>query len=298
MRLPARRRDDEATAPARPAAAPAVEGGEVVRRLLDVQRLAGNAAALRAAEEEPVIRRTVASKLLSKTNKVLNPAVDRPKGLYTLGYCPPVLNGQRIDESAGVQGARGHVELPKLKEKATDEGVSLTVTKVATNKVTSHQDLLVKPPWRKKKLSQDELVRATEGIDIELAGRDWTEGGSFEVVGEDGAPATLAQQVKLHEDVHAQENLEVSQAVLEPWDEELQQAKDAKQAFTGADRQEAEAALWAHAGATPDQVADRLVQDWGARSDAFHRRPEGATTVDDPQLDPGRQAVKLPIRQP
>jgi hypothetical protein len=162
----------------------------------------------------------------------------------------------------------------------------------------SEQDLLVDPPWVNRALSQHQLIVATEGIALKLSGRAWAGGGSFAVVGAKGDAATLQKQVQKHEDRHAADNLNVGANVLALWDEKLEDAKREHRAFKGANRDEAEGALYAHMRGTPNEIADRLVEQWGEKSDQFHKTAAGKTTVHDPKLNEAAHAVTLEITQP
>ena len=65
-------------------------------------------------------------------------------------------------------------------------------------------------------------------------------------------------------------------AVIVPWDAKLEAAKTANTKFKGASAADAEAALHAAMGGTPDQIAQAQFNKWIALNNATHR---GRTTA-------------------
>ena len=91
-----------------------------------------------------------------------------------------------------------------------------------------------------------------------------------------------------HEDHHAADHAAAFNATIMPWDAKLTSAKAAGMKFAGATAAEAEAALWAHMGGTPDEIADAFMARCAAAVVAYHGSaaggPIGAPT--DPQASP------------
>jgi hypothetical protein len=261
-------------------------------QVLALQRLVGNRAVVDAWPG--IVQRSVRGQAVGATRQVKDPAALFAQGEYSLGYTPPVLNGRRMDEGLSPAQARTSIGRPTTQEVPGGEGTTaVKVVGEPVNVIGSEQDLLTDPAWRMQ-LGHDEMYLALGG-DQRLNGPEWAKGGTLEIVGDGNDPRRLQEQVKTHEDVHAADNLNVGATVLLPWDSKLQEVEELGTTFDGATRQEAEAAMYAHVGGTPESVVDTLVEEWGQKSDNFHRTAAGATNIDAVDIADTTATVRIKV---
>src|SRR5450755_4372873 len=108
----------------------------------------------------------------------------------------------------------------------------------------------------------------------ELAGCTGAGATTFRAYG-DPTDAAMFAANRRHEDHHAADHRAVFDTTIVPWDNKLTAAKAAGTKFQGATATDAEAALWATMGGTPDQIADAFWTQCLARGAAFHATPAG-----------------------
>jgi hypothetical protein len=244
-----------------------------------------------------LVQRRLTSTFLANVTTPYQPARDRLLGQFTLGYTPPVLNGNRIEERGGVAAAQAALNRPTLDARQPKpDTYEARVAAVPVNTVSSDQELMVAPPWTANGTGH-QLVVACEGVGESNKADRWP-AGTLEITGEGDDPQRLATQVKEHEDFHAGDNLAAAADVIGMWDGELEQMRIKDRTFAAGTAAEAEASLYRAAGGTPDAIAARVTDQWMKRSDAYHKMEQGKTTVHDPVIDDGVRCVRLRITQP
>jgi hypothetical protein len=248
-------------------------------------------------DKSPPVQRRLTATAVRTVTTPYQPATDRLRGEFTLGYTPPVLNGRRVDEQGGQAVARQALGRPTLDVQETRPGTfRARVQAEPVNAVSSDQELMVNPPWTAQG-SGHQLVLACEGLGDSSRIDGWPN-GTIEVTGQNNNAGQLQAQVQAHEDYHAADNLNAAADVILPWDTALDAMRQNNSAYEGATAAEAQTRLYQAAGGTPDAIADQVTQEWMARSDAYHRTPAGGTTVQDPHIDHATHRVTLPITQP
>jgi hypothetical protein len=272
---------------------------------VSIQRLHAQLQALSAIEEEQgecncspsragAIQRSVRF-LDGDVIRKKNPAEATAKGDFSLGFTPPKLNGNLLQEKDAE--ARKAIQGPTL---ATEPATGLTgkfwggfiahVSTVPSNSVGYEMYLPTSPPWTASAdpsflgnllPSYFGKCRGSEEEDEEESGQgEVTKGEAkpsrikFSVSGPKGE-GYLEKQVELHESVHVGLHKEVSDKYLVPWDQKLAQFQ--KNTVWGETPEIAMVKLFAKAGGTPEQIASQLNQSWNKASDDFHNSDAGKT---------------------
>jgi hypothetical protein len=257
----------------------------------------GDARPLHGRHASGVVQRRLSATAVRNVTTPYQPATDRLSGAFTLGYTPPVLNGQRVEEQGGQAAARQALRGATLDVRQTEHGTfRARVESEPVNTVSSDQELMVNPPWTAPG-NGHQLILACEGLGNSITVEGWA-AGTLLVTGLNNDPRQLQTQVKDHEDYHAADNLNAAADVIGPWDAALGEMERENKSYEAPTDAEARARLYQAAGGTPANIADRVTQEWMARSDAYHRTPAGGTTVQDPQIDQANRRVTLPITQP
>jgi hypothetical protein len=248
-----------------------------------------------------VIRREVDWQGARTVNQVYHPANDRMTGATTLGINLPVLNGNLITQAGGAAAVRNAIQGPTIGGRRLENGThQVWVDVVPRNRAGFDEDLPVNGPWTANGTKRQAFL-ATEGApEANALMNDLNGATTLEVTGEGGSHQALQEQVRAHEDRHGRDHEAVVDDILVPWDRRLWWSKGVVRTtkYEGAGRAEAEAALYADVGGTPDQIADRLEAAWGNRSDVFHRTTAGTTTVHPPDVSPTGDQVTVTITQP
>lgn len=260
-------------------------------RLRSLQRVAGNRAV------SGLLQRKLSGTLVANVTTPYQPARDRLLGQFTLGYTPPLLNGQRIEERGGRAAAQQALNRPTLDVQQTGpQTFRARVAAEPVNAVSSDQELMVNPPWTAAGTGH-QLILACEGLGDSIRMEKW-QNGTVEVTGDGNDPQQLAAQVKAHEDYHAVDNLNAAADIIGSWDGALDQIRQKDRVFEAVTAEEAEARLYRAAGGTPDAIASRVTDEWMAKSDAYHRTAAGKTTVHEPRIDHTQRRMTLKITQP
>ncbi len=103
----------------------------------------------------------------------------------------------------------------------------------------------------------------------------------FRALGMPSDPAMFAAS-RRHEDHHADDFFSAFMSTIYPWDTELEVASGAAllgraTPYHGRTKGEAEAALYAAMGGTPDQIADKFADANAEATKAYHDTPEGGS---------------------
>ncbi|MFW6174258.1 MAG: DUF4157 domain-containing protein [Chloroflexota bacterium] len=108
--------------------------------------------------------------------------------------------------------------------------------------------------------------------------------------------ADLVTNVRTHENRHATDHEAVFNAVAVPWDAALTAANTSNRIFREPGVSGCEAALYAAAGGTPEQIARRLWSGWVGANNAFHASPAGAAAQpSNPQANADCSASSLDV---
>lgn len=198
-----------------------------------------------------------------------------------VGVTWPTLNGKQFWSSAEVRGAIARptlkvTALPADPDAAGAKGFDAEVDTVPTNTASFDETVLAAGPWRL------DTAKATIGAMLPaLASCTGAGNTRFRAYG-DPSDEAMATANRRHEDHHANDHKAAFEATVLPWDQKLAAAKAGGQKFNGATAADAEAALWAAMGGTPEQIADAFFDACAAAVVAFHGTalggPVGAPT--------------------
>lgn len=184
-----------------------------------------------------------------------------------VGVTWPTLNGAQFWSTAA---ARAALVRPTLKTTAVAAGgFDVQVDTVPTNTASFDETVLAPGPWR--------LVTTKATIAAMLPTLTTCTGAGntrFRAYGNPSDAAMFAAN-RRHEDHHAADHRAAFNATIAPWDAKLAAAKAGGQKFHGATAADAEAALWAAMGGTPDQIADAFMNQCAAAVVAYHSSPAG-----------------------
>jgi hypothetical protein len=192
------------------------------------------------------------------------------------GVTWPTLNGTTFWSNGEVRGA---LAKPTVTTTAAASGFEAEVGSVPTNLGSYDETVLAAGPWTTV------VARGTIAARFPTLAQCSASGDTtFRAIG-DPSDAEMQAANRRHEDHHATDHRDAFNATILPWDTKLMSAKAAGTKFAGATAAEAEAALWAHMGGTPDQIADAFMARCAAAVVAYHGSaaggPIGAPT--DPQ---------------
>lgn len=191
------------------------------------------------------------------------------------GFTPPTLNGIQVLSTAQTRAALAR---PGLKTSAapppgfppgTPGGFDAEVDNVPTNTGSFDETVLAAGPWRV------DTAQATIAAILPTLTMCTGPGNTrFRAYG-DPSDTAMFEANRRHEDHHANDHRTAFNATIAPWDAKLTAAKASGQKFHGATPADAEAALWAAMGGTPDQIADAYFNQCVALNNAFHGSPAG-----------------------
>ncbi len=193
------------------------------------------------------------------------------------GVTWPTLNGTTFWSNGEVRGAMAK---PTVTTTAVASGgFEAQVGTIPTNLGSYDETVLSSGPWTTVVARGTIAARFPTLVQCSASG-DTT----FRAIG-DPSDAEMKAANRRHEDHHAADHRDAFNTTIVPWDTKLASAKAAGTKFAGATAADAEAALWAHMGGTPDQIADAFMARCAAAVVAYHGSaaggPIGAPT--DPQ---------------
>jgi len=228
------------------------------------QGLAGVAEEAPLIEEQTVQRAaTFSAGAVHETNNLANTVVNgAPVGVTT-----PVINGTVTATGAQLTAALAR---PTLTTTASaGGGFDAEISTVPTNVGSFDETVLSAGPWRigTTKAFFHGLFPSVPGMG----------GAGATRLRAHGDPDDRAMQVanRRHEDHHASDTRAAFTNIVVPWDQKVTAAKAAATKYHGATAADAEAALWAAMGGTPDQIATALITRLVADTNAFHATAAG-----------------------
>jgi hypothetical protein len=224
------------------------------------------------AAVQPAVQRDAAfgASPVNAVNNLANCVVNN----QAVGVTWPTLNGTQFWSSAEVRGAIVRptlkvTALPADPDAAGPKGFDAEVDVVPTNNASYNETVLSAGPWRL------DTAKATIGAMLPALGSCSGAGNTrFRAYG-DPSDAAMAAANRRHEDHHAADHKAAFEATVVPWDQKLAAAKAGGQKFNGATAADAEAALWAAMGGTPEQIADAFFNACAAAVVAFHGTAAG-----------------------
>jgi hypothetical protein len=249
----------------------------------------GQPAVQRATEPLPVQR--VATFTASPVHQVNNLADVVVNGTPA-GVTWPTLNGRQFWSNAE---ARAAINRPALKVTAAAAGgaggagaaggaggpgaaggagagggFDAEVDNVPNNTASFDETVLSAGPWRLN------TTKGTIGAMLPALAAACTgpAASRFRAFGKPSDAAMFAAN-RRHEDHHANDHKSAFNATVVPWDQKLTQAKASGSKFHGATAADAEAALWAAMGGTPDQIADAFMAACQTAVDNYHGTAAG-----------------------
>lgn len=168
---------------------------------------------------------------------------------------------------------------PTLRVEARGSGaVAVSVQAVPAQNVGYIMELPTRGQWQlrvaaaniKVKLENQPII---EGVHIPI-GSDETGSVLLDVR---GLPtnAAFGDMVETHEDVHVADIRATVEEILRPWDAALTRFHNEGRQFEAPNQVTATAALYAAAGGTPRQIADRFVETLRQKGIAFHQTDAG-----------------------
>lgn len=184
-----------------------------------------------------------------------------------VGITFPTLNGTILMGPANAQGA---VAKPTLAfGSGASGGVTAQVATVPANTGSFDETVLAPGPWT---IATPKTAIATRFPSLTTC----TGAGNtdFRAIG-NPSDAHMHTANRRHEDHHAADHHTAFNATIGAWDTRLTAAAAAKTIFNGAAQADAEAALHAAMGGTPDQVAGAYWDACIAAGHAFHGTPAG-----------------------
>jgi hypothetical protein len=183
------------------------------------------------------------------------------------GVTWPLLNGTQFWSVAEAQGA---IARPTVTTTAVAAGgFEAEVDTIPTNTGSFDETVLRRGPWR--------LVTAKATIGAMFPTLPTCTGAGdtrFRAYGSPSDAAMFAAN-RRHENHHARDHRVAFNSTVKPWDAKLTAAKRGGQTFQGATAAEAEAALWAAMGGTPDEIAEAFMNACAAAVVAYHGSPAG-----------------------
>jgi len=183
------------------------------------------------------------------------------------GFTPPMLNGAIILSPAA---ARAAIRRPTLSfTPAASGGVNAKVTDVPINVGSFEENVLAPGPWTTV------APKATIGARFPaLAACAGAGNSTFRTIG-DPSDAQMFAANRRHEDHHAADHEAAYNGSLVTWDSNLIVAQVLNEEFHGPTQADAEAALFARVGGTPDQKAEQFFNEAIRLGQAFHATPAG-----------------------
>lgn len=185
-----------------------------------------------------------------------------------VGVTWPTLNGAQFWSGAEASAA---ITRPTLTTTAVAAGgFDSEVDAIPANLASYDETVLAPGPWR---LATTKAVVAA--MLPPLAAKCGGAGNTrFRAYG-NPSDAAMFTANRRHEDHHADDHRDAFNATVVPWDTALTAAKAANRKFHGATAADAEAALWAAMGGTPDQVATAFFDACQAAVIAYHGSAAG-----------------------
>jgi hypothetical protein len=215
----------------------------------------------------PVIQR-VANFVSGAVSATTNMALHLVASKRDAGFTPPTLNGTTI---LSAEAARRAIRAPTLVGQSNDDGttVSTWVNTVPTNEASFTMQVPSGGPWSTV-TPKASVVALFASLGLAAQVGCSTAGNSTFSVNGKPSDADFAANVRTHEDLHAADHKRGFNSVIVPWDTQLEAAKTFRTVFNGATVADAEAALFAAMGGTPNQIATAQYNKWIALNNATH----------------------------
>lgn len=201
----------------------------------------------------------------------------------SLGYTPPHLNNLIVQPSTSALEFTAALKPPTVAvNQLSEKEFAATVTDVPTNYVGYMMYLPMPGPW---------IAHATDipktigflGLDKTL-GLEEVNQLNVRITGLKGNDQTLEQQVKKHEEVHAEDIIRLINNIFVPWDQKLTKAKEEQTAYVGATAEEARSKLYEAVGGTPEEIATKFFVAAENASREFHKSEKGKTNPLQPSI--------------
>ena len=157
-------------------------------------------------------------------------------------------------------------------------GVAVSVESVPVQQVSYLMELPTNGPWS--------LRVGAANIKVKLANQPIADGVDIPIGPDEGGDLTLqvrglptsqafANLVETHEDVHVGDIQTAIEEILKPWDARLSTFRNQGRQFEGMTESTATARLYAAAGGTPREIADRFVMRLRQLGMIFHNTDAG-----------------------
>ncbi len=213
----------------------------------------------------PMIQRT-ATWAAGPVHEVNNLATAILNGTV-VGVTWPKLNGSTFWSTAA---ARAAMRSPTVVfSSAASGGVDAQVATVPTNTGSFDETVLAAGPWTTV------VPKATVGAKFaSLASCTGAGNSTFRAIGKP-TDADMFAANRRHEDRHATDHQAAFNGSIVPWDTNLAAAHTAGTTYNGPTEADAEAALYAAMGGTPNQVADAFMNACQAAVIAYHGTAAG-----------------------
>lgn len=196
-----------------------------------------------------------------------------------VGRTIPMLNGSLMTWTTA--NARSLFVKPTLSfASSATGGVVARVATVPTNTGSIDETVLAPGPWS--------LTAPKATVGARFSSLAACTGAGNSIFTAHGLPtdAAMAAANRRHENHHAADDEAAFRATVMPWDVRLTAAATAQTTFNGAAEADAEAALYAAIGGTPDATADAYINSCIAKDTVFHATPAGgAVSVSNPTAD-------------
>jgi hypothetical protein len=237
--------------------------------LLSLQRTAGNRAV------SALVQRLASWDAAGDVTENLHIAQRGARGEATLGYTPPTLNNQRLDEPSD---APGTLQPPVIDVSEGEDGTfAASVKSLPHNTGSFEMELPSRNTWTAPStLQQAFSVAGKYGVETQLP----------ETISGLGDQTTLAfrpdpdedtflANVRRHEQRHADDHATRFNTIVQRWDGRLLKAMNNRTEFAGTSEDLAKQNLSTAVGGTPDEVATRFFDACDKASSAFHEQDEG-----------------------
>jgi hypothetical protein len=233
-----------------------------------LQRVAGNRAVLGLVQRQAVWGAG------GTVTENLNIAARAVRGETTLGYTPPTLNGNRLDD---VSQARGKLLEPAIDQTQRGKTHVASVRSVPLNTGSFVMELPQRGTWTAaSRLQQAFSVAGRYGVEAGIQ-RISELGDQTELAFRpDPDEATFLANVRTHEQRHADDHRDRFQTTVRDWDDRLTTAMNDRAEFHADSEDGARAELFHAVGGTADEVASSFFEGCDRASHDFHRTPAGA----------------------
>ncbi len=227
------------------------------------QRRVRRAIALKARKRRVARTATWTAGPVHKVNNLADCVINNK----AVGVTWPYLNGTQFWSAAEAIAA---INKPTCTIAAAGAGFEAEVTTVPTNTGSFDETVLAKGPWR-----LDTTMAAVTASGVALPAACNVGGNTrFRAYG-NPSDGDMFSANRRHEDHHANDHKKAFNTTIKPWDTKLKAALKKKKKFPGATAADAEAALWAAMGGTPDDVATAFYDKCQAAVNKYHGSAKG-----------------------